>query len=74
MDRRIHLDENTSVPLWLVFTPIPFLIGGIMWLTTIDGKASAAQDDMKGVKTLLLDVRERVIRIESNINRGKLNE
>ncbi len=61
----MHIDDRTKVSMYVVLSCIPFLVGGVIWLTTIDTKASAAQDELVSVKALLLDVRERVIRIEA---------
>lgn len=63
------IDEKTKVGLFAVLCSLPFLVGFIMWLTTIDSKASAAQERISGVIELLRDVRERVIRIEETQKR-----
>ena len=59
-----EINEKTKVGLFAVLGSLPILVGGIIWLTTIDSKAAAAQEQIKGVVGLLMDVRERVIRIE----------
>lgn len=67
-----EINEKTRVQLFAVIGALPFLIGGIIWLTTIDAKASTAEEKIKGVLELLIDVRERVIRIEeAQKQRGK---
>jgi hypothetical protein len=64
------LDESTTVPLFAVIAgvgvAIPLIIGGILWLSAIDAKASTASEDTKNIRALLTDVRERVIRIEQH--------
>jgi hypothetical protein len=58
------VNEKTRIPLFATLCALPFLVGAVIWLTTIDSKASAAQEQIRGLRELLLDVRERVIRIE----------
>jgi hypothetical protein len=63
------LTERTTVPLYAVFVAIPFIIGAILWLSAVDQKASAANsklDELTNVRELIIDVRERVIRIEQH--------
>lgn len=72
MDREpMAINERTSVPLFAVLAAagvcVPLIVGGVIWLATIDSKASAAQEEMKGLKGLMIDVRERVIRLETTI-------
>ena len=63
----MHIDEKTKVPLFAVLASVPIIFGGILWLTSIDSKASGAQEELKGVKDMLRDVRERTIRIEQKL-------
>lgn len=58
------IDEKSRISFFAVLSSLPFVIAGIVWLTTIDNKASAANEELKGVRSLVLEVRERVIRIE----------
>lgn len=67
---KIDVDEKTRVPLFAVLGAIPFLVWGAIWIGTVDNKASASQVEIVGLKALLLDVRERVIRIEEQQKRG----
>jgi hypothetical protein len=63
------ITDKTTVPLFAVFMAIPFIIGAILWLSAVDQKASAANsklDGLENVKELIIDVRERVIRIEQH--------
>lgn len=63
------IDDKTSVPLITVLCSLPFLVAAIMWLSSVDQKASAANaklDELSNVKEMLQDVRERVIRIEEH--------
>jgi hypothetical protein len=63
---KVDIDEKTNVPLFAVAAALPFLIGGLLWLTSIDAKATFARDQITGVIEMLRDVRERVIRIEEH--------
>lgn len=65
----MNIDHRAKVSLYAALSALPFLIGGIMWLTTVDNKATAAQNELNILKQLLLDVRERVIRIEEQVKR-----
>lgn len=61
------IDEKSRVSLFAVLSAIPFIVGGMIWLTTIDAKATTSQAELKGVREMLQDVRERVIRIEVQV-------
>ena len=67
----MDITDKTKVSLFAVLVSVPVLVGGIVWLTTIDAKASGAQEELKGVKEMLVDVRERVIRIEEQVKFNK---
>lgn len=59
------IDDKTKISLYAVMVSLPAIVGAIIWLTTVDNKASAAQDQLKDLTPLIIDVRERVIRIEA---------
>lgn len=70
------VDSQTKVSLFAALGSLPLLIGGIVWLTTIDAKASAAADaaarNEAGIEkqvNLLLEMRERLARIEEQLKR-----
>jgi hypothetical protein len=70
----MNIDERSKISFFAVICALPFIIGAILWLASIDAKASQASEETKSLKTLILDVRERVIRIESALeqkHRGK---
>lgn len=67
----MQINEKTSVPLFAVLGALPVFVGFCIWLGSIDSKASAAQEDLKGARALLLDVRERIIRIEDELKHRK---
>lgn len=70
------IDEKTGVPLFAVLVALPFVIGGILWLSSIDSKASAAGDLAERSQSvierqiaILQDIRERIIRIEEQLRK-----
>lgn len=60
------LDEKTKIPFWWVAASIPFLIGAIAWMTSVDSKATEAREQLKGVQEVLMEVRDRMVRIEEH--------
>lgn len=65
----MDITEKTKVPLFAVLVSLPVLVGGILWLATIDSKASGAQEELKGLKTMVSEILVRVIRIEEQIKK-----
>ena len=76
----MEINEDTKVPLFKALGLVGFLSGGIVWATMVYYKADTAvaaietqakrdkeQDDrLTKQMDLLIDIRERVIRIETN--------
>lgn len=62
-----NIDDKTKIPLYAVIIALPSLAGGILWLSSIDAKASSARDDLQGLKPLVIDIRERQIRLEQMV-------
>jgi hypothetical protein len=70
-----HLDDKTKVPFVWVAVAIPFLVGGIFWLASVETKATEAraaavdsQSKLVSLSERLVDIRERLIRIEDALN------
>jgi hypothetical protein len=59
-----NIDEKTKIPLFAVLGSVPVVIGAVLWLTSIDAKATQAHEEMVGLKALTIDIRERQIRME----------
>lgn len=59
------LDNKTKVPLFAVLGAIPVLIGGIAFCTTVYFKVEAATRNDEKQMDLLLEIRDRVIRLEA---------
>lgn len=71
----MDLSEKTKIPLFAVLAALPILAGFIFWLSTIYAMASDAHRDnqlqdekIEQTRELLLEIRERTIRIEEKIS------
>lgn len=54
------IDERATVPLFAVFASLPFLFGGILWLGSIDSKASQALQETRKID----EIQKAVTRLE----------
>ena len=77
------ITDKTKGSLFAALTTIPFLVGGIYWLTTIyEQGAEAARTNVRQdqdlarqanslelIKDMVVEIRERTIRIEDKLNR-----
>lgn len=61
------LDDKTKVPLYAIAAALPFLIVGILWLSSIASEAKEAKSQVQELKVLVEDTHDRVIRIEEYI-------
>ena len=71
-----RIDDQTSIPLFAVLAAVPVIVGFIVWLSTIYSIASQAEEanaaqeiKIEQTRDLLLDIRERTIRIEEKISK-----
>lgn len=62
-----HLDEKTKISLYAVVCCLPFLIGGILWLASIDAKATLASIDSIEVRKLVYEIHNDVIKIKEHL-------
>ena len=67
------LDQTTKISLFTVIGSLPFIMGAILWLANIDQKATAASLEAKTTRELVLDIRDRTIRIEEYLSMLKKN-
>ncbi len=65
------IDDKTKISLYAVACSLPFLVGAILWLTSIDEKASAAQSELQSARVLLQKMDERLSRIEGALGTNK---
>lgn len=68
-----NLGENITISIWKVLASIPVVVGAIFWLSTIYVDEQAHGEQIRKIDgridseyTLLLDIRDRVIRLESS--------
>jgi hypothetical protein len=55
-----RINEKTTVPLLAVICSLPFFVGGIMWLSSVDAKATKGAE----AKEMLYIIDKRLDRIE----------
>ena len=68
----MEIDHKTRVSLFAAVTALPFLIGAILWLSSVATDAKEAKVQTAVFMTLILDVRDRLVRIEEHQKlRGK---
>ena len=70
----MSIDQKTHIPLFTALSAIPFIVGGMFWLTTIDNKAAAAQEELKSLRPIVEDIHDRTIRIEEYLKRKNLTK
>lgn len=57
----MKLDDKTTVPLVFVLGALPFIVGAIFWMSSIDAKASKGA----AVAEVVVEILQRVVRIET---------
>jgi len=57
----VKLDDKTTIPLVFALGSLPFIVGAILWLASIDAKATKGAESAD----IILEIRDRVIRIET---------
>lgn len=67
MEKGLIINEKTGIPLFFVIGMVPILVGGILWLASIDSKATAAQADAVDLKKFVSEINDRTIRIEEAV-------
>jgi hypothetical protein len=66
--KSVTIDDKTQISLYAVIGCIPILVGGLIWLTNIDAKASAAQIDLQNTKELLKQALTKLEKIDSRLS------
>ena len=59
----MKLDDKTTISLYAVLASLPFIVGAIMWLTSVDAKATKAAES----SDLIQDTHTKVIKMEKDI-------
>ncbi len=63
----MNLNDKTTIPLVAALAALPFIIGIMLWLTSIDAKATKGAESSE----IIAEIRERVVRIETMLERKK---
>ena len=58
------INENTTIPLVAVICTIPFLVGAIMWLSSVDAKATKGAE----AKEILIQMAQDVAVIKADVS------
>ena len=74
----VNIDDKAVIPLWSVLSIIPIFIGAVFWISSLSYDVAEAKNDIIETKTsmvenhkVLLDIRDRVIRIEAHYEDSK---
>jgi hypothetical protein len=59
----MNLNVKTTIPLFVALGALPFLIGGVFWLSSVDAKATSA--DKK--TDMLYDIKSDLAEIKTDI-------
>lgn len=76
------IDDKTNVSFYTILAIIPFIISGIVWVSSIasmaqenkiiagmqDKRQDAQRDNIKEQRALLVEIKERLIRIETRLS------
>lgn len=67
----LQIDNHTSIKLYAVLAVLPFLVGGVLWLASIDAKASTAAKGINELQPVTLElIKETVaLRVEVQLLR-----
>jgi len=57
------INDKTTIPIFVVLGSLPFLIGAIFWLSSVDAKATSA--DKK--TDMLFEIKEDLAEIKTDI-------
>lgn len=63
----IFIDNKAKVPLFAVFASLPFIVGFMLWLTSVASDASIAKSEVTDLKKLVLETRDTVVRIDQQL-------
>jgi hypothetical protein len=52
------INEKTNIPLFVVIGSLPFVVGFVFWLSSVDAKATKGAEAKELLEDLKLDIRE----------------
>jgi len=64
MNARLLIDSKTHIPLFAVVASLPFIIGFVMWLSSVDTKATEAYEAQQDIKKMIWQLQKSVDRLE----------
>lgn len=70
----MDIDHKSKVPLFAVLISIPVLISCVAYAVTIDWKASSAYQETKDLRSLVLDIKQDLIKIKVHLKIKEENE
>ncbi len=59
----MNINDKTTIPLFAALLSLPVIIGGILWLTSVDAKATKAAESAD----LISEIHIKVIKIEKDV-------
>lgn len=77
----MNIDDKTNVSFYTIMAIVPFVMSGIVWVTSVASTAQelkiisavhekrldAQRDNVKDQRELLIEIRGRLIRIETRL-------
>ena len=63
------LDEKTTIPLFAALIAAPTLIGGILWLSSINVKAEKALDQNTTLKEEAIEIKSDIKDLKKSLQR-----
>lgn len=71
-NRNMKLDDKTTIPLWAVFSSIPFIVGFIFWISFLafQSDATAAKvDRLEQMFTIMYEIQKDVAVIKQQLTK-----
>lgn len=65
----MKIDDKTTIPIVMVLAGLPFIIGAIFWLTSMDAKAQKALDQNVLSKEVSEKLETKVNEIQKSVQR-----
>lgn len=59
----MNINDKSTIPLFIALGSLPFIVGAIFWLSSVDAKATSADNKTE----MLYEIRDRLVRIETRL-------